>query len=176
MTDGQLNTRRDSKGPSRMEKTNNIVDEEVRKMLKDLDIVASDLDAIMEILKDRLIQSTDASFPIALARLGEVRMDTIKKRIDIIKTLVNDKSIEANVRKKSSGTDLEAILSGVGLGAALGVTVTTQNSINQKKKEAELSFTTIDADHEQLEFETEHLNTRNDLQQSSIDALLDGHE
>ena len=79
------------KGPSRIEKHNNLVDDEVKKILTDLEMVSSDFDAMMDILKDRLIQSTDASFPIALARLGELRLDTVKKRIEILKLLVNDK-------------------------------------------------------------------------------------
>ena len=174
MSDNQVNTR-NGKGPTRIDKTNVLVDAEIAKMLNELDMVGSDLDALIEILKDRFIQSTDASFPIAIARLGEVRMDVFKKRIDIIKTLVNDKSIEANTKKRNGGTDLEAILSGVGLGAALGVQVTTKNSINQKIKEAEM-FTTIDADNESIEFETEHLNLNNSLKSDSVDKLLNGDE
>lgn len=112
---------------TRTDKINVQVDSEISNVLKDIDIVASDLDCLMEVLKDRMIQSTDASFPIALARLGELRMDTIKKKIDIIKTLVHDKSIETAARKKSHQSDLESILSGAALGAALGAKITGGN-------------------------------------------------
>ena len=60
------------------------------------------------------------------------------------------------------------------LGAALGATVSTQKSLNQKKANQQtLPFTTIDVEPEgQIEFETEHLSTKNTLKESSIDKLL----
>ena len=175
----QLNTVKKST-PSRIDKTNKIIDDEVAKTLTDLDVFASDLDAIIEVLKDRFIQSTDASFPIALARVAEVRMDSVKKRIDILKTLVNDKSIETNAKKKSNSLDsLDNILSGIGLGTALGVQVTTANSLNQKKlQEAkvveQVPFETVYEDDVTIEFDTEHFNISNSLKSSSIDNIING--
>lgn len=163
-----------NKTESRIDKTNNIVDDEVAKQLSELEIVSSDLDAIVEILQDRVVQSTDAVLAIALARFYEIRMDTFKKRNDILKTLVSDKSIDVSTKKKSQGTDIDSILSGIGLGAALGATVSTQKSINEKKSHQQtLPFTTIDIDAEEsTEFETEHLNIKNTLKESSITDLL----
>jgi len=172
MADMTPQTRKD-KNAVRIDKTNDIVDSEVVKMLKDLDIVADDLDAIIEILKDRLIQSTDVSFPIALARLSEVRMDTFKKRIDILKTLVTDKGLEVAAKKKTVMSDFDSILSGVAMGAALGAKVTTQKTIDSKKAE-QVAFETIDADVEEIEFETEHFDSSNSLKESSVDRLLSG--
>ena len=173
MSDMTPATRKD-KVAVRIEKTNDLVDEQVTAMMTELDTVASDLDAIIEIFTDRAVQSTDLSFGIALARITEVRMDVFKKKIDILKTLVNDKSTDLNARKKSSMSDLDSILSGASLGAALGAAVTTQNSINQKN-EAKRVFDTIDADVEDIQFETEHLNTSNSLKDSSIESLLNGN-
>lgn len=147
-------------GSGRIDKINSQVDSEIAKILTDLDIVASDLDALMEILKDRMVQSTEASYPIALARLGELRMDTIKRKIDIVKTLVSDKGIETASRKKAPVTDLESILSGAALGAALGARMgnPTQHtpSIASNISTADI-IETVDVGQEEFIVETEHL-------------------
>lgn len=163
-----------NKTESRIDKTNSIVDDEIAKQLTELEITSSDLDSMIEILQDRVVQSTDVGLAIALARFYEIRLDTFKKRNDILKTLVSDKSIDVSNKKKSQGTDIDSILSGMSLGAALGATVSTQKSLNQKKAaQNTLPFTTIDVEPEgQIEFETEHLSITNTLKESSIDKLL----
>ena len=169
--DNQLNTTtKKDKTTARIDKTNSVLDEEVVKQLKELETTSSDLDAVIEIMVDRVVQSTDTTLAIALARFLEVRMDVFKKRNEILKTLVSDKSIEVGSKKKSSMTDLESLLSGASLGAALGAAVTTQKSIDKKNQEKQ-DFLTIDIE-EAPEFEVEHLNLKNDLTQSSIDELL----
>lgn len=167
MTDLTPQTRKENK-PTRIDKLNLQVDDEISKILKDLDIVASDLDSLMEILKDRMVQSTESSYPIALARLGELRMDTIKKKIDIVKTLVNDKGIEASVKKRTPVSDLESILSGAALGAALGVTMNNNISANQRAVIADAE--TIDVGHEEFIVETEHIGNPG----KSVSDLLNG--
>lgn len=164
---------RNDQGNGRIDKINHQVDDEIAKILKDLDIVASDLDALMEILKDRMVQSTEASYPIALARLGELRMDTIKKKIDIVKTLVNDKGIEAASKKKAPVTDLESILSGAALGAALGARM--GNPVQHTPQYAgEISSSnvieTVDVGHEEFIVETEHLGGPG----KSVSEMLNG--
>jgi DNA-directed RNA polymerase subunit H (RpoH/RPB5) len=157
------------KGPTRVDKHNALVDSEVKKVLDDLEIVSSDLDAIMEVIKDRLIQSTDASFPIALARLGELRLDTIKKRVDILKLLVNDKSVEVMGKKKTPATDLESILSGAAFSAALGAKVGSGGfGLSQSKLSNNIENDIIDVSKEELVIETEVLNNSN----SNIEDLL----
>ncbi len=163
------------KGTSRVEKTNSIVDIEIEKQLKELETASSDLDAVIEVLTDRVVQSTDVGLAIALARFMEIRVDTFKKRNDIIKTLVTDKSIEVGAKKRQPATDLDALLSGAAFGAALGAHVTTQKSINQKKAE-QSQFQTIDVENVENEFETEHLSTENTLKKASIEKLLSGEE
>lgn len=155
--------------PTRIDKINTQVDDEIHKILKDLDIVASDLDSLMEILKDRMVQSTEASYPIALARLGELRMDTIKKKIDIVKTLVNDKGIEAASKKKAPLTDLESILSGAALGAALGARVGNNLSMNSNTRQYD-DAETVDVSNEEFIVETEHIGDPG----KSVSDLLKG--
>ena len=162
MTDMTPRTR--ETGPTRIEKINTQVDDEISKILKDLDIVASDLDSLMEILKDRMLQSTEASYPIALARLGELRLDTVKKKIDIVKTLVNDKGIEAAAKKKAPVTDLESILSGAALGAALGAKMSTPSiAPNYREVSDAQIIETVDVGNEELIVETEHLGNSKSL-------------
>ena len=110
---------------SRVDKTNVVVDDEVAKQLKDLELASSDLDAVIEVMTDRVVQSTEVGLAIALARFMEIRLDTFKKRNDIIKTLVADKSIEVGAKKRQPATDLDSLLSGAALGAAYGATVST---------------------------------------------------
>lgn len=162
------------KGPTRVDKHNQLVDNEIKKVLDDLEIVSSDLDAMMEILKDRLVQSTDASFPIALARLGELRLDTVKKKIDILKILVSDKSVEVMGKKKSNTSDLESILSGAAFSAALGAKIGSGGFGNDRKPELttvhDNVIDTIDISKEELIIETEHLGG----EPTSVEKLLEG--
>ena len=57
-----------NKVESRIDKTNNIVDDEIAKQLTELEVTSSDLDSMIEILQDRVVQSTDVGLAIALAR------------------------------------------------------------------------------------------------------------
>lgn len=154
---------------SRVDNINKIVDTEVTKMFDDLDIVSSDLDALMSIMKDRMIESTDCSFAIALTRLGELRMDTIKKRIDLLKTLVTDKSIETQAKKKSTSGDLESILSGAGLGMMLGARMGTSNYGNNPTAQP---FDTINTETVEVIVDMESVNSGNKLQEEDVDTLL----
>lgn len=145
---------------TRADKLNAQVDAEIPEILKDLAVMASDFDSLLEILKDRMIVSTDACYPIALARIGELRMDTIKKRIDIVKTLVGDKSVEVMSKKKSSGNALEDILSGAAFGAALGVKVGNQSYLHSDNNTAGIDIRPveiIDVTDEEFIIETEHI-------------------
>ncbi len=160
-------------GAARVDKINRIVDTEISKMFDDLDIVSSDLDALMSILKDRMIESTEASFPIALARLGELRMDAIKKRIDILKTLVTDKGSELQAKKKSNSGDLDSILSGAGLGMMLGAKLGQSNYSQPPSIVVSTSaFDTINTDDAEVVFDTEQVNIGNVLKDSDIDTIL----
>jgi hypothetical protein len=156
---------------ARIEKINRIVDTEIVKMFDDLDLVSSDLDSLIAVLRDRMIESTEASFPIALARLGELRMDTIKKRIDILKTLVTDKGTEIGAKKKNNTGDLDSILSGAGLGMMLGAKL-GQSNYSQATSITPVDFDTINTNDADIVVETERLNPGNHLQESDISGLL----
>ena len=157
--------------PTRIDKTNSTIDSEITKILQDIDVVASDLDAVIEIVRDRVVQSSDPSYPIALARLGELRLDTIKKRIDVIKTLVADKNVEIAAKKRNPTTDLESIMSGAAFGMALGAQVGKGGFGNSKKElDNNIEHDVIDVSNEEFIVDTEHRGSSD----SGIDKLLAG--
>lgn len=160
------------KDAPRIENINKFVDKEILKILDDIDIVSSDFDAMISILKDRMIESTDASFPIALARLGELRMDGIKKKVDILKIMVTDKSVEMQAKKRNTSGDLESILSGAGLGMMLGARM-GQSNYSQPVVIENTEFETVNTNDAEIVLDpSERLNTGNSLQESDISGLL----
>jgi hypothetical protein len=120
------------KAAQRIEKINHIVDEQSEKILTDLDVIDGDLSSIMSLLMDRVALSTEPGYPIALARIGELRVEAMKKKIDVLKTLVTDKSNEMSNTKKKSGGDISDIMNGIGFGAALGATISNNNAAPQQ--------------------------------------------
>lgn len=171
---GQVNTiKQPANGNGRIEKINNLVDTQVSSILTELDTVGRDLEAVMDILTDRVVQSTEPGFPIALARIGELRVETLKKKIDVLKTLVSDKGNELSTKKRSnmgSGSELGDILSGVSLGAALGAKMGSQLSLPERRR---TDYDTIDTSQEEVIVETEHMNLIG-LTPASVETLLSG--
>jgi hypothetical protein len=98
-------------------------------------------------------------------------MDTIKKRIDILKTLVTDKGTEIGAKKKNNTGDLDSILSGAGLGIMLGAKL-GQSNYSQATPITPVDFDTINTNDADIVVETERLNPGNHLQESDISGLL----
>jgi len=166
---GQINKRDKNEAASvhkRIEKINNTVDNESEKILADIDLNASNLDTIIDILQDRVVQSTDPSFVIALARLSEMRLDTIKKKIDLLKALIVDKGNDITLKKKQSTSELDDILSGVIAGAQIA------NNVNNIKNIKVDTYETIDVENAEIEIESENVNSNNDLLDSDIDNII----
>lgn len=131
----ELKTRDDSslvstsnKVAQRVEKINKTIDDQSKKILDDLDALNEDLTSIMETAMDRVVQSTEPGYTIALARLGELRTEIMKKKIDVLKTLVTDKGIELSAGKKKAGGDISDIMNGLGFGVALGAQISNNQS------------------------------------------------
>ena len=104
-----------------IQKIDTIVMEESEKLLKKLDSEADDLAGIIDILRDRLIQSTDAAFPISLAKLGELKLQALKQKNDVLKNLTAYKTAEASGIKRGSGElSISDILNSAALGAGMG--------------------------------------------------------
>lgn len=168
MSDNKLNKHIQK---TRIDTINTLVDTEIANLLADIDMVASDLDAVMEIIKDRLVQSTDVSYAIALARIGELRMDAIKKKLDLVKTLVADKSIEVAAKKRAPISDLESIMNGTAFSAALGARVGAGGfGLSKKELDNNTEHDIIDVSNEEFIVDTEHRGSTD----SDIDKLLAG--
>lgn len=117
---------------SRVAKTNELVDKEARALLKDIESATNDIDCIIDIVKDRVIKSDDIGHTIALSRLMEIKTDLFKKRTDVLKALVSDKSIDLNAVKRASSQDftsLESILGGMAIGAG-AIAMSNNNRVN----------------------------------------------
>lgn len=157
-----------SKNP-RVDKLNTAIDDETQKLLTELENASEDIAGMMEVMKDRAMQSTDVQYPLTLARLGELRMETFKQRVNILKTLVTDKGNELASSKKTIETGLNDILSGAAMGLALGATVKS-NSLPSVYAPVE----TINAQDVEVIVETETLNTNNPISSDAITDLLGG--
>ena len=112
--------KRDNMNPM-VQKIDNIVMAESEKLLVDLDSEASDLAVLIDILRDRMIQSTDASFPISLAKLAEMKLQALKQKNDVLKNLTSYKNAEASANKKGPGElSISDLMNSVALGAGMG--------------------------------------------------------
>lgn len=115
----QLN-KRENMNPV-VQKIENVVMAESEKLLVDLDSEASDLAGLIDILRDRMIQSTDASFPISLAKLAELKLVALKQKNDVLKNLTAYKNAEAAGNKKGPGElSISDLLNSAALGAGMG--------------------------------------------------------
>jgi hypothetical protein len=134
--------RRENMNPM-VQKIDNIVMAESEKLLVDLDSEASDLAGLIDILRDRMIQSTDASFPISLAKLGELKLQALKQKNDVLKNLTSYKNAEAAGNKKGPGelsiSDLmNSVALGAGMGAKLNMSGQTQPKLISEDGEQNL--------------------------------------
>ena len=173
--ENQLNTVAKAPSPAaRVEKVNTLLDSQATSILEELDTIGRDLGAVMDILTDRVVQSTEPGYPIALARIGELRVETLNKKIALLKTLVTDKGNELTTKKRGSGTgsELGDILSGVSLGAALGAKIGSQTGLRPATIH-EVDYETIDTSQEEVIVETEHMNISG-ITSESIDNILHG--
>jgi hypothetical protein len=164
----QINTRKQNKVEAISVRTaaiNNTVDEQTKKILDELDEVSSQFDGMLSIMQDRVVQSSDCNFAISYARIAEMRMDTLKKRIDIVKALITDKGNEVAIKKKSTTSELDSILSGAALGIALGAKVTGGNIREMTP------FETVDVENAEIVIETEHFG--NSVEKSA-DNIIHG--
>jgi hypothetical protein len=116
-----------------VQKIDNIVMAESEKLLKDLDCEASDLAGLIDILRDRMIQSTDASFPISLAKLGELKLQALKQKNDVLKNLTSYKNAEATGQRKGPGElSISDLLNSAALGAGMGAKINMSGQTQPK--------------------------------------------
>jgi hypothetical protein len=118
-----------------VQKIDNIVMSESEKLLKDLDIEAMDLAGLIDVIRDRMLQSTDASFPISLAKLGELKLQALKQKNEVLKNLTNYKSAENNSTRKGPGElSISDLLNSAALGAGMGAKLSMSGQPTQQPR------------------------------------------
>ena len=118
----QLNTKTTNQlATKNIDKIDTLIVKQVEENMDALDGDIQDLDSIMSVLRDRMIEATDASFPISLARFAEIKLATRRQKNELLKTLIQYKTGEQMTRKRSSDatSSIQDIMAGVGLGAAM---------------------------------------------------------
>lgn len=141
--------------------------EESEKLLKKLDSEAEDLAGIIDILRDRLIQSTDASFPISLAKLGELKLQALKQKNDVLKNLTSYKSAEtAGARRGPGELSISDLMNSAALGAGMGAKLNMSGQSSQPK------LLTEDGEVEIIDVHIENMNTDMASPASAAETLM----
>lgn len=150
-----------------IQKIDTIVMEESEKLLKKLDSEAEDLAGIIDILRDRLIQSTDASFPISLAKLGELKLQALKQKNDVLKNLTSYKSAEtAGARRGPGELSISDLMNSAALGAGMGAKLNMSGQSSQPK------LLTEDGEVEIIDVHIENMNTDMASPASAAETLM----
>ena len=144
-------------------KIDGIVMGESEKLLKALEDAVDLYAGLIDLQRDRMIQSTDASFPISLAKLGELHLQALKQKNDVLKNLTSYKNAEASgVRKGPGELSISDLLNSAALGAGMGAKL---NMSGQAAAQPKL----INEDGEQ-DLITVHIETMNTEMQSPESA------
>jgi hypothetical protein len=115
----QLN-KRENMNPV-VKQIDHIVMGESEKLLKALEDTVDLYAGLIDIQRDRMLQSTDACFPISLAKLGELQLQAMKQKNDVLKNLTSYKSAEtAGARKGPGELSISDLLNSAALGAGMG--------------------------------------------------------
>ena len=151
-----------------IQKIDTIVMEELEKLLKKLDSEAEDLAGIIDILRDRLIQSTDASFPISLAKLGELKLQALKQKNDVLKNLTSYKSAETSGARKGPGElSISDLLNSAALGAGVGAKLNMSGQTSAQPK-----LITEDGEQDMIDVHIENMNTNMPTPESAAETLM----
>jgi hypothetical protein len=115
----QLN-KRENMNPV-VQKIDDIVMGESEKLLKALEDTVDLYAGLIDIQRDRMIQSTEACFPISLAKLGELQLQAMKQKNDVLKNLTSYKAAETAGQRKGPGElSISDLLNSAALGAGMG--------------------------------------------------------
>ena len=121
-TKNQVNTREaNSIATTNIGKIDSVIIKQVEESMSELDGDILDIDSAMTVLRDRMIESPEASFPISLARFAEIKLATRKQKNELLKTLIQYKTGEQMTRKRSNDatSSIQDIMAGMGLGAVM---------------------------------------------------------
>lgn len=149
-----------------VQKIDSIVISQSEKLLIDLDSEASDFAVLIDILRDRMIQSTDASFPISLAKLGELKLQALKQKNDVLKNLTSYKNVEsAGARKGPGELSISDLMNSVALGAGMGAKLNMSGATQPK-------LLNEDGESNMIDVHIENVQTELPSAESAADTLM----
>lgn len=128
MTD-QINKREVSVASTNVQKIDNTILNKVEASMDDLDSDIRELDSDMTVIRDRMVESSEVGFAISLARFAEIKLSARRQKIELIKTMIQYKSGEQAMKKRSSDatSSIQDIMAGVGIGAMVASNGTKLN-------------------------------------------------
>ena len=151
-----------------VQKIDSLVMNESEKLLKELADAVDLYAGLIEIQRDRTIQSTDPSFPISLAKLGELQLQALKQKNDILKNLTSYKTTEQVVAKRNGGElSISDLLNSAALGAGMGAKL---NMSGQQSNQPKLL--TGDGEVDIIDVHVENMNTKLISVEEIADTLM----
>ncbi len=162
----QINTRKNT-NPI-VEKIDGLVMSESEKLLKSLEDAVDLYAGLIEIQRDRMLQSTDASYPISLAKLGELQLQALKQKNDILKNLNSFKTTESSGNKKPGDLSISDLLNSAAFGASVG---TKLNMSGQQSNQPKLL--TEDGEVDIIDVHVENVNSESSTSpETAADTLM----
>jgi len=150
-----------------VQKIDSLVMDESDKLLKALEDACDLYAGLIEIQRDRMIQSTDASFPISLAKLGELQLQALKQKNDVLKNLTSYKSAETSGQRKGPGElSISDLLNSAALGAGMGA------KINMSGQTVQPRLLNEDGEQDMITVQIENMNTTMPSPESAAETLL----
>ena len=148
-------------------KIDGLVMDQSEQLLKDLESEVLNLSSLIEIQRDRMIQSTDASFPISLAKLGELKLQALKQKNDVLKNLTSYKSAEtAGARRGPGELSISDLMNSAALGAGMGAKLNMSGQATQTK------LITEDGEADLIDVHIENMNVELPSAASAADTLM----
>ena len=148
-------------------KIDGIVMAESEKLLTALEDACDLYAGLIEIQRDRMIQSTDASFPISLAKLGELQLQALKQKNDVLKNLTSYKSAETSGQRKGPGElSISDLLNSAALGAGVGA------KLNMSGQTVQPRLINEDGEQDLITVQIENMNTTMTSPESAAETLL----
>jgi len=149
-------------------KIDNIVMGESEKLLKALEDTVDLYAGLIEIQRDRMIQSTDACFPISLAKLGELQLQAMKQKNDVLKNLTAYKSAETSGSKKGPGElSISDLMNSAAFGAGVGTKLNMSGQLAAQPK-----LITEDGEQDLIDVHIENMNTELQSPESAAETLM----
>ena len=151
-----------------IQKIDGLVMAESEKLLITLETAVELYNGLIDIQKDRMLQSTDASFPISLAKLGELQLQALKQKNDVLKNLTAYKSAENSGQRRGPGElSISDLMNSAALGAGMGAKLNMSGQIVQQTK-----LINEDGETDLIDVHIENINTELSTAAAAAETLM----